>query len=67
MSATASSVENDGVIIPAYPVATGALVRALENAASIVAGHTDDEGEYYAMQMAISVMVQDLVPHSYPL
>ena len=41
MSNTASSVQTGGVVIPAYQAATGALVRALENVASIVAGHTD--------------------------
>ena len=51
MSATASSVEIGGVMIPAYP---------LENAVSIVAGHTDDEGEYFAMQMVSWVPAADV-------
>ena len=64
MSATTSSVETGGVIIPAYPLASGAMSRALENAASIVAGHTDDAGEYYAMQMATSVPAVDVPANS---
>lgn len=60
MSHTASSVQTGGVVIPAYQAATGALVRALENVASIVAGHTDDNGEQYAMQMAFSVPAADV-------
>ena len=64
MSATASSVETGGVAIPAYPLATGAMLRALEHAASIVAGHTDDEGEYYAMQMVSSVPAADVPANS---
>lgn len=51
MSATASSVQTGGVMIPAYP---------LENAASIVAGHTDDEGEYFAMLMVSWVPAADV-------
>ena len=51
-------------MIPAYPLATGAMMHALENAASIVAGHTDDEGEYYAMQMATSVPAADVPANS---
>ena len=51
-------------MIPAYPLATGAMMHALENAASIVAGHTDDEGEYFAMQMAASVPAADVPANS---
>ena len=51
-------------MIPAYPLATGAMMHALENAAPIVAGHTDDEGEYYAMQMAASVPAADVPANS---
>ena len=60
MSITASSVQTGGVVIPAYQAATGALVRALENVASIVAGNTDDNDEQYAMQMAFSVPAADV-------
>ena len=60
MSNTAFSVQTGGVVIPAYQAATGALVRALENVASIVAGHTDDNGEQYAMQISFSVPVADV-------
>ena len=64
MSATASSVETGGVTIPAYPLANGEMMRALEHAASIVAGHTDDDGEYYAMQMVTSVPAADVPANS---
>ena len=37
MSTSVSSVETGGVVVPAYPAAGGALVRALEHAASIEA------------------------------
>lgn len=55
MSTSASSVETSGVVASGYPAATGALVRALEHAASIVAGYSDDEGEQFAMGMIFSV------------
>ena len=51
-------------MIPAYPLATGAMTRALENAASIVAGHTNDEGDYYTMKMATSVRAADVSANS---
>ena len=40
------------------------MMHSLENAASIVAGHTDDEGEYYAIQMATSVPAADFPANS---
>ena len=64
MSATASSVDTSGVVIPAYTLAAGALLHALEHAASVVAGHTDDDGELYAMQMAFSVPAADVPANS---
>ena len=64
MSTTVASVESGGVMIPAYQLATGAMTRALEHAASIVAGHTDDEGEYFAMMMATSVPAADVPANS---
>ena len=64
MSTTASSVEIGGVTIPAYPLASGAMLRALEHAASVVAGHTDDDGECFAMQMASSVPAADVPANS---
>ena len=60
MSITASFVQIGGVVIPAYQAATGALVRALENVVSIVAGDTDDNGKQYAIQMAFSVPATDV-------
>ena len=55
MSATASSTDTGGVVLPAYALVAGALQHALEHAASIVAGYTDDDGELYAMQMVFFV------------
>lgn len=52
------------MVVPAYPAATGALVRALEHAASIVAGYSDDEGEQFAMQMIFSVPVAEVPANS---
>ena len=51
-------------MIPAYGLASGALLHAIENAASVVAGHTDDDGEQYAMQMAFSVPAADVPANS---
>ena len=64
MSTSASSVEIGGVEVPAYPAAGGALVRALEDAASIVAGYSDDEGEQFAMQMIFSVPAAEVPVNS---
>ena len=64
MSASASSVETGGVVIPAYGLATGALLHAFEHAASVVAGHTDDNGEQYAMQMVVLVLAAEVPTNS---
>ena len=64
MSSTASSVQTGGVVIPAYQSATGALVRALEHAASVVAGYSDDDGEQYAMLMVSSVPAAEVPANS---
>ena len=64
MSATASSVETGGVVVPAYMLATGALLHAFEHAASVVVGHSDDNGELYAMQMVVSVPAGDVPANS---
>ena len=64
MSATASSVETSGVILPAYAQVTGPLMRALEHAASIVAGYSDDDGEQYAMQMVLSIPAAEVPSNS---
>ena len=60
MSTSALSVETGGVVVPAYPAAGGALMRALEHAASIVVEYSDDEGEHFAMQMIFSVPVAEV-------
>ena len=64
MSTTASSSEIEGVVIPSYSLVTGALMHALEHAASIVATHTDDDGEAYAMQMVRSIPAADVPANS---
>ena len=64
MSATASSLETGGVVLPTYHLVTGELQHALEHASSIVAGYTDDDGERYAMQMALSVPAADVPANS---
>lgn len=64
MSSTACPVETSGVVIPAYLLATAALVRALEQAASVVAGYSDDDSEQYAMQMAFLVPAAEVPAYS---
>ena len=64
MSATASSSETSGVILPAYSLVTGVLLHALEHAASIVDGYTDDDGEQYALLMVASVPAANVPANS---
>jgi hypothetical protein len=60
MDASATPMTN-GVFLPNFPLAAGDLLRAIENAGSVVATSTDDAGEYYAMAMAAVVPTAELL------
>ena len=51
MEPSTASATN-GVFQPNFPLATGDLLRAIENSGSVISTSTDDAGEYYAMAMA---------------
>jgi hypothetical protein len=51
-----------GVLIPTYEMAPGAVLRAVEDASSVIAGSTDEGGEYLSMSLVESVSA-DRVPH----
>jgi hypothetical protein len=55
-STCASSRTALGVLMPVYDLAPGAVLRAVENASSVVHGATDDAGEYLAMAMVESTL-----------
>ena len=57
---TSSVGATSGVVIPTYPLVIGALQRALEHAASVGEGHTDDDGEQFAMQMVRSIVATEV-------
>ena len=61
---TSSVGTASGVIIPTYPLVSGDLLRALEHAASVAEGHTDDDGEQFAMQMVRSIVATEVPVNS---
>ena len=62
--ATSSTRAVSGVVLPTYPLVEGDLMRALENAAAVRAGQTDDEGEQYAMEMVKSITAAEVPVNS---
>ena len=44
-----------GIILPVYDLAPDLVLRAVENASSVVPGATDDAGEYMAMALVDSI------------
>jgi hypothetical protein len=50
-----------GVIIPNYKMAPGTILRAVEDASSVIAGSTDEGGEYLSMSLVESASA-DRVP-----
>lgn len=53
--------DTTGVIIPSHEMAPGAILRAVENASSVVSTTSNDAGEYWAMQLVASIPA-DAVP-----
>lgn len=57
-SSSSSSVPEraaSGIILPVYDLAPDLVLRAVENASSVVPGATDDAGEYMAMALVDSI------------
>jgi methylmalonyl-CoA mutase cobalamin-binding subunit len=50
-SVVVSVRETTGVRLPSYDMAPGAMLRAVEDASSVIAGSTDERGEYLAMSL----------------
>jgi hypothetical protein len=50
-SVVVSVSETTGVRLPSYDMAPGAMLRAVEDASSVIAGSTDERGEYLAMSL----------------
>jgi hypothetical protein len=56
-SSLATARETTGILIPSYGIAPGAILKAAEEASSVVAGSTDEEGEYLSMSVVESMLV----------
>lgn len=52
--------ETTGVIIPGHEMAPGAILKAVEDAASVVTGSTDEGGEYLSMSLVQSMLAADI-------
>jgi hypothetical protein len=53
-SSSSSGMETTGVVIPRYEMVPGAILKAVEDAASVVQGSSDEGGEYFAMSLVES-------------
>jgi hypothetical protein len=60
MSSGSSTSFLAGVLIPRYELAPGAILRAVENASSVVPGSSDEDGEYLAMSLVVSKPAADV-------
>jgi hypothetical protein len=47
-------METTGFVIPRYEMVPGAILKAVEDATSVVPGSSDEGGEYFAMSLVES-------------
>jgi hypothetical protein len=60
MSSGSSTSFLTGVLISRYELAPRAILRAVENASSIVPDSSDEDGEYLAMSLVVSKPAADV-------
>jgi hypothetical protein len=59
-SCLATARETTGVLIPSYEMVPGAILKAVEDASSIVAGATDEGGEYLSTSLVESMLAANV-------
>jgi hypothetical protein len=59
-SSVVMAMETTGVIIPSYEMARGAILKAVEDASSVVAGSTDEGGKHLSMSLVESMLAANV-------